>query len=105
MKNLLDGMSVYEDLTTNMWVVAETGQASDNVRVGVGQSLVDAYQALAPTPYSSGGIGDGNESVAVAWAHGNGWIGAPEDLIYHPSAKLTQRELSAAIARDAGDDE
>lgn len=69
--NLVEYMSVYRDGT--MWVVVETGMPQDNVYIGVGETLGDAYTNREMTPIQSTGR-DSGTGAALRWAEGADWI-------------------------------
>jgi len=52
-KNLVEYCSVFRD--GEGWIVVETGMPEDNVRVGAGDTLREAYEALDSTPIQSTG--------------------------------------------------
>lgn len=76
-RNLVACCDVYRD--GNLWVVLETGMPEDAVQIGIGETLREAYDSREGTPIQSTGRDSGRAS-ALAWAHGQGWIGSPESL-------------------------
>lgn len=54
------------------WIVVVSGMPEQNVKVGVGNTLREAWENLQATAIQSVGR-DGGEEDALSWAHGAGW--------------------------------
>lgn len=57
----------------NEYVAVVTGQPTDRVMIGVGQSRKEAHNSLQETPVSSVGT-DCGEQAAIRWARGADWL-------------------------------
>ena len=89
-RDLLADIIVYDD--GDSWVLVETGHPQDAVRVGVGDTLADAYLSLEATPIQSVGP-DSGVSAALEWAEGAGWIDSVDDLEEDVDSTLYTDEL------------
>lgn len=78
-------MNVYRD--GELYVVVETGMPESHVRVGIGDTLREAYDSREATAIQSVGR-DSGLSDALEWAHGAGWISDPTSLDEEPDAEL-----------------
>lgn len=84
-RNLVASCDVYRD--GDLWVVLETGMPEDNVQIGVGDTLREAYDSREDTAIQSTGRDSGRQS-ALTWAHNQCWISDPESLDEEDDANL-----------------
>jgi hypothetical protein len=87
--NLVQYMNVYRD--GELWVVVETGMPQDNVQVGVGDTLREAYDSREGTAIQSAGR-DSGLRAALRWAEGAGWIDSVSGLDEVDDAELYDDE-------------
>lgn len=88
-RNLVEYCDVYRDGT--VWVVVQTGQPQDAVRIGVGDTLREAHEGMEGTPVQSVGP-DCGRAAALRWAAGAGWITAVSSLESVDDAELYEDE-------------
>jgi hypothetical protein len=71
MSNLVIRGSWFKDGSD--YVVILTGQPQDSVKIGVGETVAEAWDNLQATPIQSVGR-DSGEAEAIRWAVGAGWV-------------------------------
>lgn len=70
MQNLIEYMTLLQDKVTGLYILAQDGQPTDMIRLGVGMTVREAYETLELTyTQSASGI-----DTAIECAIGNGWF-------------------------------